>query len=75
MSEGSRCPDCDSVKINPFVDEGDGNCSECHGTGEGVLLEQLVDSFNPFGRQGTECWKCHGTGQCQTCGGSGIVYD
>jgi len=75
MSEGVRCPDCDSVKITPAIDEGDGNCSECHGSGKGGLLDQLIDSFNPFDCDGTDCWKCDGTGQCQTCGGSGIVYD
>jgi hypothetical protein len=69
-----QCPDCDSVKINPFLNEGDGKCTVCHGTGEGGLLDQFVDATNPFGRQGTECFKCHGTGQCQTCGGNGVVY-
>jgi hypothetical protein len=34
-----KCPDCDSVKVNPFLNEGDGKCSVCHGTGEGGLLD------------------------------------
>lgn len=71
MSE-RQCPDCNSVKI--FANEGDGKCSVCHGTGDGGFLDQLADATNPFRRQGTECWKCHGTGQCQTCGGNGVVY-
>lgn len=69
-----QCPDCNSVKVNPLLSEGDGKCSVCHGTGEGGLLDNLADVTNPFGRQGTECFKCHGTGQCQTCGGNGVVY-
>lgn len=73
MSE-SQGPDCDSVKIDPFLNEADGNCSVHHGTGKGRFLEQLADSTNPFGGQGTQRSKCHGTGQCQTCGGSGVVY-
>lgn len=68
-----KCPDCDSVSLTPYADEGDGKCSECHGTGMGGVLEDLADYANPLGSQGSECWKCHGTGQCQTCGGSGIV--
>lgn len=69
-----QCPDCNSVKVNPFLNEGDGKCSVCHGTGEGGMLDQLADATNPFGRQGTKCFKCHGTGQCQSCGGHGVVY-
>lgn len=72
-SEG-QCPDCDSVKISPFLNQGDGRCSVCHGTGQGGMLDQFVDATNPLGRQGTTCFKCHGTGQCQTCGGKGVVY-
>jgi hypothetical protein len=69
-----KCPDCDSVKVNPFLNEGDGKCSACHGTGGSGLLDQLVDATNPFGKQGTECYKCRGTGQCRSCGGNGVIY-
>jgi len=75
MGKKVKCPDCDSIKISPFLDEGDGNCSACHGSGEGGLLDHIADAINPFSAEKTKCWKCHGTGQCQTCGGNGFVYD
>jgi DnaJ-class molecular chaperone len=68
-----KCPDCDSVNLTPYTDQGDGRCSECHGTGAGGVIEDLIDGLNPLSNQESECQKCHGTGQCQTCGGSGIV--
>lgn len=68
-----RCPDCDSVSLIPYADEGNGKCSKCNGTGTGGVIEDFIDGFNPLGSQGSECQECHGTGQCQTCGGSGTV--
>lgn len=61
-----RCPDCDGPQI--FGNGGDGKCSVCHGTGSGNLGAQFAANF---GDDKSECYKCHGTGQCQTCGGSG----
>jgi hypothetical protein len=64
----SKCPDCNSIKINPFIDEGDGKCDKCLGTGLGGALDQVVSSLV---HERSECDYCSGTGQCQTCGGTG----
>ena len=70
-SEGmAQCRDCDSIKIFPGVNEGDGKCDVCHGTGLGGALDQFAASIV---QEESECWKCDGTGQCQTCGGTGVV--
>jgi hypothetical protein len=70
-----ECRDCDSnefdlTKHGYYV--GNGLCSECHGTGESqsYLDERLEDDF---GVDRPECEECSGTGQCQTCGGTGEV--
>lgn len=66
----SKCPDCNSVVINIFEDQGDGKCDECNGTGLGHSMDQFVSNLV---HEKSECTKCHGTGQCQTCGGTGFV--
>lgn len=66
----AKCPDCDSIKI--LRDEGDGKCDYCHGDGYGGMLDRVVGGL--VGEE-PECWKCHGTGMCQTCGGTGVVDD
>lgn len=58
------CPDCDGPAIDFGYGAGDGKCSVCHGIGN-LGLTML----------GNECYKCNGTGVCQTCGGSGEVED
>lgn len=69
----ARCPDCYSVKILLIGDEGDGLCSECYGTGHSqIIFDQLIDGMTG---EETECLECNGTGQCQTCGGTGVVDD
>ena len=75
MAEEVQCPDCDSVKINPFVSEGDGKCSTCHGTGAGSVWDHIVAETNPFDDEEATCPECDGTGQCQTCGGTGVVEE
>lgn len=64
----SQCPDCNSIKVSPFIDEGDGKCDKCHGTGLGNALDQFAGSLVG---EASECNECGGTGQCQTCGGTG----
>lgn len=68
-----KCPDCNSIKIVPFDEQGDGRCSVCHGGGVGGVLDEIADGLNPFGRGHITCYKCDGSGQCQTCGGTGKV--
>ena len=62
------CPDCDGPKISLFENVGCGKCSACHGLGKG-LMDELVETFGGE----SECYVCHGTGQCQTCGGNGEI--
>jgi len=50
-SRRGRCPDCASG-----IFEGDGKCSQCHGTG----INTQLDSAQP------KCPYCHGTGVCAT---------
>jgi DnaJ-class molecular chaperone len=66
----ARCQDCDGVEIMSVPPRGDGRCAECHGTGEGGLLDSMAEMI---GGEESECSVCHGTGQCQTCGGTGEV--
>lgn len=68
----AQCPDCDSVKIRLFEDEGDGVCSVCHGSGGGGMLDDIGDAM--FGSK-TECYNCGGSGECPTCDGTGVVDD
>lgn len=63
------CPDCDSIKVFPGLNGADGKCNICHGTGLGSHLDQFAATLV---NEDSECWKCSGTGQCQTCGGSGV---
>ncbi len=66
----SKCPDCNSVAINIFEDQGDGKCDKCLGQGLGDLMDQFTANLV---HEKSQCLKCHGTGQCQTCGGTGFV--
>lgn len=73
----TRCTDCQSIDLSGwgFTSKGNGRCKDCDGTGHDKLTEAIVQ----FGTFGTEtgkydCKTCYGTGQCQTCGGTGIVY-
>lgn len=68
----SKCPDCNSVAINFFEKQGDGKCDKCLGQGLGDLMDQFATTFVPDAK--SRCLKCNGTGQCQTCGGTGFVH-
>lgn len=72
-----RCTDCQSIDLSGwgFTSKGNGRCKECDGTGHDRLTEAIVQ----FGTLGLEdgkynCKTCYGTGQCQTCGGTGVVF-
>jgi hypothetical protein len=60
-----RCPDCHAVEI--LSGRGNGKCSACHGGGK---VGTIVDDIGGGKRA---CPKCHGSAQCQTCGGLGVV--
>ncbi len=69
----SKCPDC----FYEFMEnKRSGKCRNCEGTGE---APDPMDSFTEaatFGLSKADniCKICSGTGQCQTCGGTGYVY-
>ncbi|MCX6241736.1 MAG: hypothetical protein NTX43_08035, partial [Bacteroidetes bacterium] len=72
----SRCPDCENINVSSLIPSGKGNgrCKECKGTG----IDQAASALVQFGTLGLEgknipCKICSGTGQCQTCGGTGEV--
>ncbi len=74
----SRCPDCENIDISTLVSSGKGNgrCKECKGTGIDQAASALVQ-FGTLGLEGKDipCKVCSGTGQCQTCGGTGeVIY-
>ena len=64
-----KCPDCDSIEILSVPERGDGVCSRCHGDGKKLLsgLNERITGV-PL-----ECDDCNGSGQCQTCGGTGEI--
>ena len=68
----ARCNDCNSISTMIFVDQGDGKCSKCCGSGLGDALDQF--SGNLVGEK-SECLKCGGSGDCPTCNGTGVVDD
>lgn len=73
----SKCPDCDGIDImgsGLFGSRGDGRCSHCHG--EGRVPDAIRGLAAPFvGCDPAEvCEVCSGSGQCQTCGGTGYVW-
>lgn len=57
----ARCKDCNY--------DSDGKCSACQGTGHIVQLELALETVDAF--DALPCWRCKGTGQCQSCGGTG----
>ena len=67
----AQCPDCDSIKVAPGINEGDGKCSVCHGDGHGTILDRFAENFGAE----KSCYNCDGTGDCPTCGGTGEVED
>ncbi len=66
-----QCPDCDSVKMSSDPREGNGKCSVCHGSGFGDVDTAIIEFFD--GAESPACAKCYGSGQCQTCGGTGVI--
>ncbi len=73
--ERKMCPDCDKGATLILPDQGNGECGTCHGTGEhSDILGELIDGLS-FNKSDNTCSDCSGTGQCQTCGGEGYVYE
>jgi DnaJ-class molecular chaperone len=68
----AHCPDCDSLKIFSDPPQGDGKCAVCHGVGFGGLVDI---SALPAEGDPLVCEECYGTGQCQTCRGTGTVEE
>lgn len=82
-----RCPDCDGYDGVIFT-EGNKKCKFCHGTGKkedwsglvnlipgAMIINSVVENLAGKSEKDLEdCPECSGTGQCQTCGGEGIVH-
>lgn len=69
-----KCPDCDAIRIGSTLlspsegGEGNGVCSECHGT--------KVQTQFTFGLTDADpCRNCNGSGECPTCRGEGVLDD
>ncbi len=65
----TKCPNCYSARLTLDGERGDGKCDACSGTGKEQSLGGILSDFT--GLRGSDCYKCHGTGTCQTCRGSG----
>jgi hypothetical protein len=65
----AKCPDCygSSDLIGLY---GDGKCDECYGTGED---QNFITQIGSSVLGADPCWKCEGTGTCQTCDGDGEI--
>ena len=70
----AKCPDCYS---ETWWGKGDGKCAHCYGTGKiQDLLDQIADRVahdflnTPYP---SDCDECGGSGECQTCLGTGEV--
>ena len=59
-----QCPDCASGGV---FGVGNGKCSKCYGGGKAGTFADEIAGGKP------SCPRCHGTGRCPTCGGSGLV--
>jgi len=60
-----RCPDCQAPEV--LSGRGNGECAACYGLAKvGTIADEIAGGKRP-------CSACHGTGQCQTCGGTGLV--
>ena len=71
-----ECPDCDGLDLGTlWRSKGNGICKNCDGNGK-TLKNLVVALTAPFlGLDDEEtCKICNGTGQCQTCGGTGYEY-
>ena len=81
------CPYCDEVEETTFLFKdfrGNGRCKRCHGEGEindalSAAAQRAVEKILTFGLGNSDipdmipCPKCHGTRQCQACGGHGRI--
>ncbi|HWZ05139.1 MAG TPA: hypothetical protein VNX40_16090 [Mucilaginibacter sp.] len=81
------CPYCDEVEETTFLFKdfrGNGRCKRCHGEGEindalFAEAQRAVEKILTFGLGNSDipdmipCPKCHGTRQCQACGGHGRI--
>lgn len=68
-----ECPDCDGTDMGLFTfSKGNGLCKCCHGNGYANDLNEAISLMLVGERIDCDC--CSGTGQCQSCGGSGYEY-
>ena len=79
MSDTKSCPDCYDYASGLSL-RGNGRCRKCRGTGDASSLKRAGETALKYITMGgwgidDECSECSGTGQCQTCGGEGWVYE
>ena len=73
MSNSRKCPDCKGPDLSSiFGGKGNGECRYCdegkiHDIGDALVGLAGFDNYH-------YCEYCSGTGQCQTCGGTGYEY-
>ena len=67
----ATCHDCDGYRGMLEGAIGNGECSECHGTGDASGL--LEDFLEASGFERDDCSECDGTGECQECDGTGEI--
>jgi hypothetical protein len=73
MATQINCPECYGKKGPPGLQTGDGKCDQCYGTGSPGFVDGALESFNILRDEPAKCFKCKGSGICQTCNGTGVV--
>lgn len=70
----AQCRECNSIKVFPGLNEGDGKCSVCHGSG---FWDAPIVGWLAAGVAGEsdKCFRCNGSGECPACDGTGAVED
>lgn len=69
---------CNNCRMPDIIFGGDGRCVKCWGSGINHVKEAIdmtIEAVTGIEYEDPPCETCSGTGQCQSCGGEGFVYE